>query len=598
MKTNRDTGGERGNDRRVLTGRAAAPGVAVGRAVPFDPALPNLPDRRVPEDERQIEIERFKKALLTTAQEVRAFQANVSEQLGEEEGRIFGAHLAILEDQLLIEEVVRRIEEGMNAPVAFSEAMAGTIGRLSGAKNQYLQERTLDLLDIKRRVLAHLLGWGEGGLTGGIQDAILVAPELPPSVLLQLGNEGAAGFIIEGGGPSSHTVILGKALGIPGVVGVSDARVAIPSGAEVVLDGWKGQVVVAPRDEERERALARRAGPEALREGLEWARDLPNQTRDGYQFRILANVEVPSELELVQLAGMEGIGLFRTEFLFLQGGGFPDEEQQIRVYRQLFGVGNGWVTIRTFDLGADRFPVSVLRFPEPNPALGVRGIRLALRRPGLFRQQVRAILRAGAAGRVRILLPMVTTLEEFRLAKGHIEAEAMEVRRAGYPPPAMLHLGIMVETPAAALDALALAEEVDFFALGTNDLVQYTMAADRDNAAVSHLYQPYHPVLLRLVRQVIEAADRQGIEAIACGEMASEPWGASLLLGMGASCLSVDPHHLPRLKSFLTATESRTLKELAQAALARRDGQEVRDLLAESLPEPAERMEITSRIRS
>jgi phosphotransferase system enzyme I (PtsI) len=563
-----------------LRGTPASAGIAVGYAYVMAADAPPVGRRRLAPDDIDEERRRLDHALLETRRELLELQEKLRGVRGHDEAKIFDAHLLMLADPHVLENVHRRIaDELLNAEAAFHDVLSEAIAPMERVADPYLRERAADIRDVKRRVIKNL--------TGGVRpfqdlppNAVIVAHDLTPTVTAELDKDRVQGFGTEAGSRTSHTAILARSLEIPAVVGLGYVSEALRQGELVILDGREGLLIRNPTDatlEEYQRIAVRLERRRALSMRV---RDLPSVTRCGTPFRLEANIEVSREVEVARLYGAEGIGLFRTEFLFLRAGGFPDEEQQLAVYRQIVaGMEGRPVTIRTLDLGGDKMPTDLYAEPEMNPFLGWRGIRYSLDHPELFRIQLRAILRASADGPVRVMFPLVSSIEELRRGREAVAAAREELEAEGEPMADEVPLGAMVETPAAALLADALAAEADFLSIGTNDLTQYTLAVDRGNARVQGLFRAFHPGVLLLLERTAQAGAAAGIEVSLCGEMASSARAAVLLLGMGLRSFSMISARLPRVKAALREATVAEAEALWRHCRSLRTAVEVEDLV-------------------
>ncbi len=538
---------------RTLKGIPAAPGLAIGQAV----ALKRTADAGRPAVTGEVALDpasewvRFGQALDQARESVARLEERTRREVGEAEAAVFGAHLLMLEDPELLERVKAGIEAGSPAERAVAAAGEELAGIMAGLDDPYLQERALDIRDISRRLIAALRGEQEEEV-GGPAPFILLADDLLPSQTARLDRHRVLGLATAGGGPTSHTAVLARSMGIPAVVGLGAGTLdGIADGVRLILDGAEGLLILDPSEETLTRYEELLAQREVERAALSALRHAPAQTADGHRIELAANIAGLQDLAAVLEAGAEGVGLFRTEFLFMEREEPPSEEEQYAIYREVAErLAPRPVIIRTLDAGGDK-PIAYLGIErEENPFLGWRGIRYSLDQVELLRSQLRAALRAAAHGSIRVMFPMITTLAEVRRARALlIECEG-ELRAEGIPL-GPVEVGIMVEVPAAALCADQLAPEVDFFSIGSNDLTQYTLAVDRGNRVVSHLYDPLHPAVLRLIHQVVEAAHRHGKWAGLCGEAGSHPDALPILVGLGLDELSVAPPSVLRVKAQL-----------------------------------------------
>ncbi len=561
---------------RRFQGRPGAPGVAAGPIFVYDQDLPTGVPRQVEPAAIPNEFVRFDAALAATEGEILVARARVAEELGEDHARIFDAHRFILLDQFLLGQTRHLIGEGWCAETAYAEACQSVV-RTFQSLDGGLSDRSSDLRDVERRVLAQLRGERARGFGELSEPVILVARDISPSDAATMSRERVLGFVTERGGETSHSVILGRSLGIPVVVGVEGLAAAAKSGDRLILDGHTGQIVLHPDAHVEEQfAHLRTAYVELERQSLRY-KDYPAETRDGRQIELLANIELPAEVPAAIEHGAAGIGLFRTEYLFLASPEFPDEEAQLAVYREvLAALAPDPVIIRSMDLGGDKVSPA-MRFPkEDNPSLGWRGIRYALDQAPLFRTQLRAILRAGVAGNLRLMVPMVSCVEEIREVKRHLAEVATELAAAGLPYQADYQLGVMIETPSAVVIAHLLAREVDFFSIGTNDLIQYSLAIDRDNDYVRRLYEPFHPAILRQIKRTVAAGKEGGCWVGICGELPDEPLFTILLIGLGLDEISVNPYRLPEIKRIIRSITYDQARSLVKSAWSYATAEEIK----------------------
>jgi phosphoenolpyruvate-protein phosphotransferase (PTS system enzyme I) len=543
---------------RVSVGTGVSPGVAVGTVSLLDPASSPPRERLLPAGRLPAaEVEAFRQARQVAREELRVLQERLSSSLGASYGAILDAQVLLVDDPALVDDAERRIrEERVTAAWAVHAVLSGYLERFAAIDDGYLRDRGADLKDLERRLLRALSGPGGGGevpLPPG--PTILVGHTIGPSDAVALAREGIVGLAADLGGPTSHTAILAKAFGVPAVVGLGDLATTAGEGETLLVDGDQGLVIVDPSRAEIEQAR-RRADASRLREST-WvsARDLPAVTRDGVEITLRANVEFLEEAAAAVRFGADGIGLYRSEFLFVaHAPDLPTEEEQLATYRELASrVAPHPVVIRTLDLGGEKYFHDVLERAEPNPVLGLRGLRLCLRRPELFRPQLRALLRAATDADVRVLLPVVTTPAEVREVRRLLQREAEDLAAQGIACRPDVPLGAMIETPAAAGIADLLARETDFLSVGTNDLIQYALAVDRGNPSVASLYDPLHPAILRMLRAVVRAAASRGVPVSLCGEMAADPALVPVLVGLGFRELSCPPRAVPPVRDAVRA---------------------------------------------
>ncbi|MBE3603243.1 phosphoenolpyruvate--protein phosphotransferase [bacterium] len=562
-----------------LVGVPAAPGFARGAAHVVGAYLSSI-DRNLRGRDAKLEMRRLEEALVRSRGELAALRTRMASMMPETDLKIFDAHRLILED----EEFVRRIQDAIEAGFAAESALFRVIDDLSAQMltlaDGYLRERATDFRDVGHRVLRHLKQ--EDGKGAFARPTVIVAEELTLSQLTLVSHENLAGIALQSGGATSHAAILARAFEIPTVVGVEHLMESVVEGDAIVIDGNSGVVYVNPSSEvEREyQSMIKRY--DAFRKELLAGGDEPTMTRDGHRVQLLANIALLADVRLARRYGAEGIGLLRSEFSFLTYEDFPDENQQLGFYTRLLeAVGDRPVTIRTLDIGADKYP-PYLRVPrEDNPFLGWRSIRISLEMPGIFKVQLRAILRAAAHNRVRILFPMISSLEELRRARELLAEAQAELYKEGLEHNPDIEVGIMVEVPSAVWLAPRLIREVDFFSIGTNDLIQYLLAADRNNPKVAHLYEPLHPAVLSAIAEVVNVARGAGKEVCICGEMASDPIATLLLLGMGLDELSLSPLFIPVVRKLVRESSYQTARQLARDVLQMGSVQEIKGYLIE-----------------
>jgi phosphotransferase system enzyme I (PtsI) len=556
---------------QIFRGIPVSPGVARGKILVFGKSLEEaIPKQQLPPQDVPRQVQRLKDAMAETRRQIVEVQRQVSQGLGAEDASIFDAHLLVLEDPTLIEEVSRLIEQQkVSAEFAFQQISEKYSRTLCAIDDEYLRERAADMRDVTARVLTNLLGHSEEMDLRHLQEpCLIIAYDLTPSRTALLDRKMVLGFATDIGSKTSHTAIIARSMRIPGVVGLQTASRELESGQDALLDGFNGLIIINPTEQtlfEYGQLVRRRV---TLEEKLRETYDQPAVTLDGTHIVLSANVEQASDTEAVIACGAEGVGLFRTEYLFINRFKLPDEEEQYLAYRQVAAALKPQpVIIRTLDLGGDKF-LSHLDVPqEMNPFLGWRAIRFCLQQKEIFRAQLRAILRASVESNIKMMYPMISGLEELHQANALVEAYKAELRQENVPFNEALEIGAMIEIPSAALAAEALAKHVKFFSLGTNDLIQYTLAVDRLNEKIAHLYEPTHPSILRLIKMTVDAGHQHGVWVGVCGEMAGDPMLTPLLLGLGVDELSVAPPNVAQIKYLLRRLRLSEATELAQAAL-------------------------------
>jgi phosphotransferase system enzyme I (PtsI) len=570
-----------GRKERRIRGIGTSPGIAEGKAYVLDRSKTQFSKRFIPATRVKREVKRVEAAI----ERSKADLLKIKEALGHEEIHehvyILDSHLMILEDPMLLDAVSEMIvSERKNAEWALFSAFDNYKKMFDTIDNDYLKERKTDFDYLNNWILKHLSGNDEDSLQEIDEKVILISHYLSPADAARMDREKIIGFVTDIGGKTSHTSILARALKIPSVVGAERASQVITRGDRIILDGREGLVIVNPTRETTAQYRKRGLQYDHLEKALLQERDLAAETGDGRRISLTANVEMVEEVDAVLEYGAEGIGLYRTEFLCLGKGKVPSEEEHFQVYRSAVErVAPFPVTIRTFDFGSDKSPVNRLQ-KETNPALGLRSIRYCLRERALFKDQLRAILRASHYGKIRILFPMISGLHELDRAKSIYEEAKEELQEKGQPFDPALQVGIMVEVPSAALMADVLAREVDFFSIGTNDLIQYCLAIDRVNKEVAYLYEPLHPSILRLLKIIVDAGHREGIEVGMCGEMASDLRYIYLLVGFGFDHLSMVDSFIPWIKKVIRSTNYQEAQKLVETLLQGKDGKENEKILS------------------
>lgn len=558
------------NRERIFRGIPASEGVCQAKIIVLRKPDAKIPERSLSKEDIPAEIQRFEAALTQTRTDIREVQAKVSEAMGAQDAGIFEAHLMVLEDRTLIDGTVSIVEQDkINVEQAFQQVIDKYTASLAAIDDAYLRERVSDMRDISSRVLDNLLGRKGGELLDAINEpCIVVCHEMPPSMTVALDEKEVLGIATDIGGKTSHMAIMARSMGIPAVSGLGDISQQIHSGDFALLDGYNGVVAVDPSQQTQfEYGLLIRRKQD-LAEQLRELRDKPAKTLDGTRITLSANIEHPSDVEMVREYGAEGVGLFRTEYLFIHRDTLPTEEEQYEAYAAVArGLKPNPVLIRTLDLGGDKF-LTQLKVPEEmNPFLGWRAIRFCLEEKEIFSAQLRAILRASAHGDIRMMYPMISGVGEMDEANALVEECKAQLTEEGVEFNPDMEIGAMIEIPSAVMVADDLAKRAKFFSIGTNDLIQYSLAVDRMNERIAHLYQPTHPAILNLIHLTVEAAERNGIWAGVCGEMAHDPALVPLLLGLGIKELSAATPSIPNIKYLIRNLDLNEAKELAAEAL-------------------------------
>jgi phosphotransferase system enzyme I (PtsI) len=569
-----------------LNGIPVSDGIVMGKAMVFHTERLSVPRYVIPDRKVPFEIARFERALADTTEEILKIREEISQRLDEEHAHILDAHLLVLEDVLLIEETMNGIEKKkLNAEYIFMEVLEKLAENFSTMDDEYLKERASDIRDIGRRVLRNLMGKKISNSLRDVQeDVVIISHDLSPSDTAQMSREKIKGFATDIGGQTSHTAIMAKALQIPAVVGLKHITSVVRNGDIVIIDGHHGLVIVGPDRKAIHEYEDEKQQLEKFATELHEVKELPAVTLDGRKIELAANIELPEEIPTVMATGGQGIGLYRTEFFYLNRKDLPTEEEHFQAYKNVVEQIHPFpLVIRTLDLGGDKF-LSPLEYPhEINPFLGCRAIRFCLERPDIFKAQLKGILRASAFGNIKIMFPMVTTLEELIHAKKIVEEAKVELEKKGMAYNKNVDIGTMIETPSAAMISDILAKEVDFFSIGTNDLIQYSLAVDRVNEKVASLYQPAHPGVLKLIKNIVDAGHRANIWVGMCGEMAGAPLYTIVLIGFGIDELSMSPVAIPEVKKVIRSISLTEAKKVTEQALTLSTGKEVERLLTEKL---------------
>ncbi|HRZ86585.1 MAG TPA: phosphoenolpyruvate--protein phosphotransferase [bacterium] len=578
---------------KEYSGIAASPGVAIGKVFLLDSEEDVILKRRILSRDIPHEITRFEAALIAARREILDIQKKIAKVMGGEHAEIFNAHLLVLEDRALIEEVIKKLEkQKLNVEYIFIQVSKKYSRIFARMEDDYLKERASDIRDVSRRVLHKLIGKKKQDLANLADEVIIAAYDLSPSDTALMHKERVIGFITDIGGKTSHTAIMARSLGIPAVVGLHDVSSKIRPDVTLIVDGNRGVVILNPSKTTLKRYADEQTKFEIFEEKLAGLKNLPAETKDGCRVSLAANIELPEDVPSVIAHGADGIGLYRTEFLYMNRTDLPTEEEQLKSYRHVVEkIAPQSVIIRTLDLGGDKF-LSHLQFPrEMNPFLGWRAIRFCLERLDVFKVQLRAILRASAHGNVKMMYPMISGVQEIRKANAVVEEVKKELRAEKKKFDDNMEIGAMIEIPSAATTADILAKEADFFSIGTNDLIQYSLAIDRVNEKVAYLYEPMHPAIIRLVKFVIDAAHKEGLWVGMCGEMAGEPVSALILIGLGLNELSTSSMMVPEIKKVIRSVTLKEAQDLvvrvSQLTTADEIRHETMKLLKKAAPELA-----------
>lgn len=550
-----------------LKGIPVSYGIVIGKAFVLKQDDICILKRPIAENLIQKEIARFKNALNLTKNALLKIQNKIEKEIGKEHANIFSAHLLILEDPILEQETLDKIKQlKYNAEYAFSISLTKLTDMFTSIKDPILKERINDIKDVGKRVIKNLLGKEKESLADLAEESVIFAYDLPPSETAVMKKDKVLAFVTDIGGKTSHTAIMARALEIPAIVGLKKGTSTVENGDLVIVDAEKGTVIIKPDSKTLKIYHHRKEKEARIEKQLILFRKLPSETLDGHVIELAANIEIPEEIKLVKKHGAKGIGLYRTEFLYLNRDTLPSEEEQFQAYKTVAkGIAPYTIIIRTLDIGGDKFLSHLGIPPEVNPFLGLRAIRLCFARPDIFKTQLRAILRASIFAPIKIMFPMISGIEEFRKAKLFVEQVKKDLSKENIPYNVNIPVGIMIETPSAALSADILIKEVDFFSVGTNDLIQYTFAVDRANENLTYIYDPLHPAFLRLIKQIVEAAHKENKEVGICGEMAGNPLYIPILIGLGFDSLSMAPMVISDIKKIIrsiTIIEAKKLIEI------------------------------------
>ena len=584
------------NKEMIFHGIPASPGIAFGEAFVVNVEDIPVTADTVPTDQIDLEVQRFETALQETEEELHKLRKQLEDEMGVEHAKILDAHRMILADEVAHKDTIRHIKKHkVNAAYAFTTVLNKVLTTFDQIEDQYLKERAEDIRDVKRRVVRNLLGQKVEGLSNLRKKAIVVAKNLTPSDTATLERKYVLAFVTDAGGSTSHAAIIARSLGIPAVVGLETLSHNVKPYDRLIVDGISGQIVLNPTPETEKMFEEAREKFREMEKELLTLRDYPAVTLDGHTLELSGNIEIADEVGDVVSHGAKGVGLFRTEYFFITRNSLPSEEEQFRYYSSVVKkLAPDPVLIRTLDVGGDKIAKWATNVQEANPFMGWRGIRFTLSRKDIFRTQLRAIFRTAAHGNVRIMFPMISVMEEVLMAKEICEEVKADLKRERYQFGENVEVGIMIETPSAVAIADILAREVDFFSIGTNDLIQYSLAVDRGNSRISYLYNDLHPSILRLIRDTVSAAHKEGIWVGVCGEMPGSVYGALLSLGLGLDEISASAYLIPEIKKIIRSVTIDEVKSLVRKALKLSTAGEVKQLLdkhiADKRPELKEYM--------
>ncbi len=569
----------------MIKGIAASPGIEIGKAHVIKPQQVNINIRTIAEEDLEREIKRLEEAIDSSKSQLKQIKEKAEKELGADKAEIFGAHLMVLEDPVFLDEIVSKIKtESITADNAVSQVVKNYIEIFNNMEDEYMKERAADIKDVGERIVKNILGVSTDSFVFS-EKVIIIAKDLTPSDTAQMDKDKVLAFATDMGGRTSHTAIMARSLEIPAVVGLVNVMDQVQDGDLIVIDGNKGMVYINPDEFVLKEYESLKQDYLEYRKQLKKLKDLPAETSDKLRrVELSANIGTPQDVKGALENGAEGVGLYRTEFLYMDREALPTEKEQFEAYKEVIEkMAPRPIIIRTLDIGGDK-KLSYLEMPEElNPFLGWRAIRMCLDRPEIFKTQLRAILRASIYGNAKIMYPMVSGSEEVRRANSILSEAKQELKTEGISFDENLEVGIMVEIPSAAVTADILAKEVDFFSIGTNDLIQYTLAVDRMNEHISHLYEPLHPAVLRLIKNVIDASHNAGKWTGMCGEMAGDTSATAILLGMGLDEFSMSASSIPQVKKIIRSLTYEEAKQIAQKALSMDKPEEIRNMVEQKM---------------
>ncbi len=570
-----------------IKGIAASPGIAIGRVYILDRTKPCILRHSIQDSHIEDEIQRFKEALSKSRAQLKEIREKAKKDIGSSHLYILDAHIMMLKDATLSENTINLIrEQKVNAEWALKESMESFLKKFERIGDEYISSRKKDIEQVVHRVLRNMIGHHLESLADLEEPVIIVAHDLTPSDTIQMKREKVLGFATDAGGKTSHTGIMASAFEIPAVVGLKNITEKSKNGDSIIVDGIDGSVVLSPDNETFQNFLKKQQRFKYYEKELLKTKDLQAVTKDGHRVRLLSNIEYSDEVDLAIRYGAEGIGLYRTEYLYINKDSLPGEEEHFLDYKNVATrMKSGYSIIRTLDLGGDKFISETRTDSEENPALGLRGIRLCLNRRDIFKTQLSGILRASHYGRLKLMYPMISGIDELKEANAVLQEVKEELNSKGIPFDTEIEVGAMIETPSASLIVDLLADEADFFSIGTNDLIQYTLAIDRVNEQVAYLYQPLHPSVLRILKNIISSADKKGVPVSICGMMGGDPLHTLLLLGMGnIESISMDPHSIPKIKKFIRQILYKDAVRIADEVLSMRSIEDIKKYLSEEMP--------------